>query len=108
MNNQANKISSRKTKCKFCRCIEKTKTILYTIDGESNYHSYFVALVIKGHVAAVVWVRAQSSLVLNLSCAVANVKGDFLVLRPDLVSVAPSTRVAARVVLQKKKSLALE
>ena len=65
------------------------------------YNSYLVALVIEGHVATVVGVGAQSSLVLNLSCAVANVKGYFFVLGPDLVSVAPSTRVASRVVLKK-------
>ena len=67
------------------------------------YNSYLVALVIKCHIAAVVGVGAQSSLVLNLSCAVANVEGDFFVLGPDLVSVAPPTRVATRVVLQKKE-----
>jgi len=70
--------------------------------------SYLVSLVIESNITAVIGVRTEASFVLNLSRAVPNVKGDFFVLGPDLVAVAPSPRVTTRVVLETSEAFKLK
>lgn len=62
--------------------------------------THLVRAVVELRVAAIVGVGTQAALVLDLAGAVAQVERDLLVLRPDLVSVAPPSRIAAGILLR--------